>query len=181
MFTDPKKRYKKKPRVKGSASEAKSLLEPVLNVWTNLMDSTSMMHLQVRAALTAAVHMDSLLEDCPPLLGDGHFTLPADEARAFREATSVFLDCFAALQLSDRRFNFTIKAHHLSHTALRCTDLNPRCSWCYMGEDYMHVVKGLVQSCCRGVSLAELSNKVSLKTSIAMGLGMHESQSWITR
>ena len=154
----------------------------MLAVWTRIMQPDDPTHQRIRLALTASAKMDEVLDDHAP--SAGYFTLPTEAAATFREATSVFLCSFRALDIEfklSKRFNWTIKAHYLGHIALRCSDLNPRCSWNYMPEDYMHKIKTLVQSCCRGVKIEALSEKVTIKIAIQLGINMNSSDAWFSR
>ena len=182
MFTQVRQPHKRSPQLKGRAGELKSMNKAMLSVWTRLMQPDDPTHQQIRLALTASAKMDEVLDDHAP--SAGYFTLPTEAAATFREATSVFLCSFRALDIEfklSKRFNWTIKAHHLGHIALRCSDLNPRCSWNYMPEDYMHKIKILVQSCCRGVKIEALSEKVTIKIAIQLGINMNSSDAWFSR
>ena len=179
MITSTKSPWKKSPKLKGRAGEIKRIWKPLLAIWEEHKIAGDPVHSQIHTAMLASIKMDEILDEHSPM--QGHFKLPTEAATIFKEATAVYVECHKALSVHfkpTKRFNFTIKGHCLIHISMLSSDLNPRCAWCYMPEDYMHKIKKLVQSCCRGVNVEALGQKVCLKIAIAMGLHMTESDSW---
>ena len=60
-------------------------------------------------------------------------------------------------------FDVTIKTHWTLHQALTCGFLNPRKSWNFAGEDFMHKVKTLLATCTKGNSAAQSTVKLAEK------------------
>ena len=48
-----------------------------------------------------------------------------------------------------KRFNMTSKCHFLCHIDGNSSNLSPRKTWCFQGEDQMRRVQRLAQSCLR--------------------------------
>ena len=57
-------------------------------------------------------------------------------------------------------FNYTIKNHILEHVALDAQKLHPMWSWTFASEDFMMVVRKLVQSVAPGSKPVHIQNKL---------------------
>ena len=57
-----------------------------------------------------------------------------------------------ALRCGFRRWGITIKQHMSMHIALQSRYCNPRKSWTYMDEDFMHLLKVVGESCTKGTA-----------------------------
>ena len=49
-------------------------------------------------------------------------------------------------------FDITSKLHMVLHAAVLAEHINPRKVWCFTGEDFMHIMQTLAQSCTRGAN-----------------------------
>ena len=156
------------PLLKGKAAEVKSLGKPLLALWEEKMHVVSKTHRLVRLALKATVDMEAVLDRSV-----GKYRLQGADAKLFKDSAFQFAACLTALgqHFHPRAiflYHYTLKTHYCLHIALDCEQLNPRASWCYQGEDAMHKIRLLVQSCYRGVPLESLASKVMLKYIVAL-------------
>lgn len=162
MFTSERSPYSDFPRLKGRAGETKALVPALLHAWEELMGTGTVQLQQVRAALQCSALMDRVLGEYPPSVP----TLPPEAAQRFATAIWTFLACQNALcrhfveGQGRKLFSITIKSHMLAHLALRAQVGNPRSSWCYTGEDWMHHLRRLASSSSRGTSERQLSSKI---------------------
>ena len=60
-------------------------------------------------------------------------------------------------------FTTTSKLHGLAHSGLLSKYVSPRLVWCFTGEDYMHHIQVLAQSCLAGTGPYLMGNKVASK------------------
>ena len=101
--------------------------------------------------------------------------LPAAAAAEFLKTTFELLALYTALSkhYTDQHmplFSITPKAHYLLHVALKAHIVNPRRSWCYIGEDFMQKMRTLTSSCSKGNKPSEIVLKVCQKYMRAMHL-----------
>ena len=67
-------------------------------------------------------------------------------------------------------FDLTIKSHYLAHVMFQAEWLNPRLSWTFAGEDFMHIMKILAQSCVRGTKGPMVASKMLAKYRVTLQL-----------
>ena len=78
-------------------------------------------------------------------------------------------------------FQLTAKAHMVVHCCILSRHLNPRCAWCFVGEDFMGKMRDLCHSCAKGSSMWQVSDKVVEKWLVAMHLTMTDPEAWFKR
>ena len=154
--------------LKGKTSEASSLGRPLLSLWEDKMDAGYKHHRMVRLALKATVDMEAVLDR-----SHGKYRLDGDDAKVFKDSAFQLAACLTSLGHHYHPkgiflYHYTLKTHYCLHIALDCEQLNPREGWCYQGEDGMHKIRTLVQSCYRGVPVEKLADKVFQKYIIAL-------------
>ena len=120
--------------------------------------------------LHMVIKMETLLD-----FHKDEYRLPEQAALQFKQAAYGFVQLNASLghHFHGRRqllFNFTIKFHYALHLGHIAAYINPRLAWCYSGEDFMHKIKAIVQSCDSGSPPWLVPLKVMRK--YAQGLGM---------
>ena len=67
-------------------------------------------------------------------------------------------------------FDVTIKTHWTLHCALQGKFLNPRKSWNFAGEDFMHKCRLLHKTCCVGNNALQSTNKFGQKYCYALSI-----------
>ena len=162
------------PKLKGKASEVKNLTPALLSVWKRGWNENDQLHVAVTTALETSLRLDQMLEE------NTGFVLPTEVADEFFATAlqhiqaQIFLKNYAGLQL----FNITMKCHYFIHCAFRAKHMNPRKSWCFMGEDYMHHTKVLAGTCLKGNTMEEANRKMFDKLRCGMHLNFagHSSQ-----
>ena len=160
------------PVLRGKGAEIKHLVGALLAACHEILDSSDDIHKQMLLMLQAARTMEDVLDSHKDL-----YKLPKDAAATFRKAAYAFVALNSALgkHFHERGvvlFNHTIKFHYVLHLAHVVNYINPgRCS-CYMGEDAMHKLKQLVQSCQRGTPPWLVVSKAMKKYCWALGLGL---------
>ena len=154
------------PKLKGKAAEIKNLAPALLALWNEGCNDHDASHVAVRTALETSIKLDRMLED------NTGFILPDAVAADFFDTalmhvqTQNYLKNLHNLQL----FNITMKCHYFIHCAFRAKHLNPRKSWCFMGEDYMHHTKVLSGACLKGNSMEAANRKMVDKLMCGMHL-----------
>ena len=124
------------------------------------------MHVAGRAALGTSAKLDQILEE------NAGFTLPTAVANALFNTALLHAQTQNLLRNDEnlQLFNITMKCNYFIHCAFRAKHLNPRKSWCFMGEDYMHHTKVLAGTCLRGSSMETASRKMMEKLRCGMQL-----------
>ena len=159
------------PKLKAKAAEVKGLNAALLHVWKDGMQHDDPMQVTVRTLLEASVWMDTTISEyrhdyCfPTPIGDMFF----GKAAVYSQA------CSALANWGELRvFNVTLKHHHLLHIACLAKWLNPRATWCFMGEDYMQRARKLMASCVKANDAAHVPAKALPKILMALHLTLVE-------
>ena len=160
------------PRLKGQAAEIKHVVSVLEAVFKELMDRSCRQHKQVELLLGFCHNIESILDkyaDC--------YRLPADAAESFNTSCwSIFQLTTSLAQFyhaqSIMLFNLTIKFHYMLHLGLMSRYINPRRTWCYVGEDFMKKVKHLTQASHSGTSPVLVVSKVVRKYILGLGMNM---------
>ena len=180
MFTNPDKPRDDYPKLKGRAWEIRNFMKPLLHVWKECMDPTVIWHKHITAGLKRAIEIEDVLDRNPRVA-----KLPDAEAQAYKTHVFAFLahftwlaQYFISLPVGERLrlFDVTIKGHYMAHSALTCHHQNPRMGWCYMGEDYMKIMKSLMQSCVRGNAPQNATLKMLTKLRLAFRIDVDDSE-----
>ena len=136
------------PKLKGRASQIRHLAPSLLYTYEIFMDVTQLVQRQVVICLKRSITMEDILDE-----HEDAFKLSREKAALFLEASYDYLQVISALRhhfKGVRLFHITIKSHYLQHIALSAAWLNPRLSWRYMGEDFVGIVRNLIQTCQSG-------------------------------
>ena len=147
------------PKLSAKAMEIRHLIGPVAKVLEVWVANPVVAWLHKLVVLSKG--MDDLV------FGNKSFMLSPVDAQALGEAIFAFNSTLSKLAWHFHRqgepfCNYTIKNHYLCHIGLDVsrTCISPRLSFCFQGEDFMHVVKVLCMASARGVDSAKLINKV---------------------
>jgi hypothetical protein len=149
MFVDTADPHDKFPKLKGRAIEVRNLVPAMAFIW----------------------RMDEVLEIYP----DADI-LPDDAAKEFSDASWMYAKLQNAVAHHYNKnmklmvFDCTIKTHWTIHCAQQAPFLNPRKSWNFSGEDFMHKVKILMQSCVKGNTIQQSEVKFADKYAFALHL-----------
>ena len=151
------------PKLKGRAAEIKCLVHPLLLTWCEFMDSTSVVHKQIRLLLQCSARMEDLVYDRKKeykFAPDAHADLMRN-CENFLVLSSAVSNHFSGEGI--KVFNIVPKHHFLWHCCFLAKYLSPRWSWCFSGEDYMQHMRRLGQSVLRGTPANMVSRKIAHK------------------
>jgi len=165
MFCDPTRPRGSHPRLKGRAAEIKSIMPALLWCWRHVAPNDNDWWAQVELALKCTVFLDDTM--------DAHKdedVLPREAAQQFQSAGFALNTCMNSLLEhyanlgpdSEYLFNIVPENHFLAHLCLMSYYINPRCAWCYMGEDMMHQMRRLSSGVARGNSHKQAGRKLML-------------------
>lgn len=168
------------PQLKGRAAEVRHLVPALAHVWHAAMDPARgdldfAAQTQIYQGLLHSATMDDILDQYPE-----DDVLPREAADEFIAASWGYAQCqnsvasFYNGTLGLMVFDITIKTHYTLHCAMVARFLNPRKSWNYAGEDFMHKVKILMQSCVTGNTVTACIGKFSSKYAYALHLLLTE-------
>ena len=115
--------------------------------------------------------MNELIDEYPSTL----FRFSAEDFEKFKQMTWVYLRLYTALAKTFMNegkllFDITVKSHYMAHLMIQSEWLNPRLSWTFAGEDFMHIMKILAQSCVRGTQGPKVAAKMLAKYSLTLDL-----------
>ena len=136
----------------------------MLEMWGHFMNKRSGVHKQIKYLLKQNLEIDKILAEFP--LSDGHYNIPEDGYKRMVEAG--FLVAQTTKQLGQyfadkdiKVFNVTAKVHCMLHIILLSKWQHPALTWCYSGEDFMGILKTLLQSCTSGNNPFQAMNKAT--------------------
>ena len=155
------------PCLKGKAGEIKKFGKVLLHLWEMHMDH-SRTHKEIRLVLRLTVRMNDIIDR-----NAGRFTLPAADANDFKKTTEQYCMLYSKIAKDYARqgmylFPLTIKFHYMLHIAARSKFINPRLTWCFMGEDFMNHVRTLTAACVVGTGKELVSRKIVFRVSKAL-------------
>ena len=157
------------------------IIDKTHKVWLHYYNPLIAVRRKIELMLRLSAHQDAILDrnrdtfvlsdvDGDDLIASGFLYL------------SVFWDVRCHFQDEDYPlFVLTAKAHYQMHSCLLSKSLNPRRSWCYLGEDFMGKCRHLATSCSRGASMWSVSNKIMVKYLIAMHMTLSDPDAWFRR
>lgn len=181
MFTSHEQPTKQYPRLKGKAAELRHFGDPLLAVWKKHMNPVDPTHKAVQRGLERSVRAEEILDECSKDIG----TMPATAARELCQVVVEFLMVFSFLhkEFLDSEppvllFSVTIKAHMLMHLALQSSHFNPVTGWCYMGEDFQHVMRVLTASSCKGNKPWQAAVKMTAKYARGVDVNLKRDRIW---
>ena len=169
------------PRLKGRASEIRHLARPLLDIWEELMDKDNQQHRQVRLLLKAAWQIERILDEAKD-----EYVLPEAARKVFKTQCYQYVAAASCLgnhyhTMAPPRwlFHFTMKFHYLLHIATQASDICPRLTWCYQGEDLLQHLKVLIQASARGCSPQTLVNKIMERYIVGLSYAFMEDDEWL--
>ena len=148
MKVDDKNARKSFPHLKAKAWETKVSIPAMLSIWKARMDRTKQEHRWVEKGLENCLEIENIL-----FASRDQWTLDDSTCAALTQAAVRYLTFSRALQ------NFfanqglclfqtgTFKGHWLLHACQMSRHIHPLQVDAYSGEDFMHVMKCLMQSC----------------------------------
>jgi len=150
LFCKPRSPFARFPNLRGESIEVRNLGPTLLKIWTDRMDSASMLHQQVAFMLRCSVKLESMIQDHKSLV-----RYPAGVASAFLNTTEHYLQLSSAIARSfnesgRKLFGITTKHRILWHCADSASLVNPVKSWCYRGEDNTQHVRKMAASSLAG-------------------------------
>ena len=115
--------------------------------------------------------MNDLIDENPST----NYKFNDEDFAKFQNMTWVYLRLYGALaktymEQGKLLFDITIKCHYLAHVMLQSRWLNPRLSWTFAGEDFMHIMKVLAQACVKGVESSQVAAKMLMKYRVTLEL-----------
>lgn len=169
------------PKLKGKAAEIRDLGHALHWVWKLHFNNRLALHRRIELCLRLGAHLDDILSDHPD-----QFVLPDEVADDFIASGFMHLSIFMQLRQHFQSedyplFQLTSKGHYIMHSCLLSKSLNPRCAWCYAGEDFMGKCRHLALSCSRGCQPWAVSNKMLGKYLIALHLTLTDPKAWLWR
>ena len=104
------------------------------------------------------------------------FCLPPGAAQEFQETTTAML--LLLTQVAEhfiaegvKLFDITSKAHMLQELAVLSRSINPKVTWCFMGEDQMQRMQQVAKACVRGNRVDQQAAKIARH--YRLGLHLH--------
>ena len=170
MFSKPKDSG---PKMRGKAAIIRAHCKILHLIWKEFMSNADVVHKQVLVLLKSMCILETILHDHKEL-----YALPSKVAKQFDEACNCMLQLCQQLSYhfadveGEKLFTFTKKGHFLSHLSSNSHHLNPTLVWCYRGEDFMHTMRTLMETCVKGVGPAGTSKKVAARIRVGMHFDM---------
>jgi hypothetical protein len=154
------------------AAAVRAIGKPLLAVFELHMTEGDAIHEQIRLAMKLSVRVEELLDR--PVASH---RLPPEVSEEIRTSVDAMLALVSAVgrhyKVEGRSlFHYTIKNHYLQHLSLRMWRMNPRASWCYSGENFMHVIKRIVGACVKGAGGVNVVNKATKKFVCGMAISI---------
>ena len=149
-FCNPLRPIDSYPRLKGKGAEIKCLVGPLLHVYSGHTRHGNRIDTLVVAALRNQYDLQRTLSDnaYEPFLPEADALLVMERVEDFLRDYSLLAN--AADEGGLLLFNVVPKHHWLWHFGYKAWFLNPRKGNCCLDEDYVGVVKDIVQSCTHG-------------------------------
>ena len=174
MITDPAKPWVKHSHLDCKGGEARHLLPALVPVIQRLFEDTQEECEQ--HMLVVATSLEKLVKGWDEA---DTFLTPAEYQRSLKLA-SAFLTSYAwlyqwSLEKDRKSFHVVPKFHSFIHLIWNSKFLNPRCQWCFMGEDFVGQVSKLTHSISMGVSSTRLSQKLAPKYRVLVHLFLTRS------
>ena len=160
------------PKLRGKAAEIKYLCGPLRYVWDKYHNNALVVHRQIALYLKMNQEIEETLIVRKELLA-----LPSEDGDKFEETCTAMLLLLSSIAehfITERLFNLTQKAHFLQHIALLARFINPRCTWCFMGEDMQKRMSTLAKTCVNGQRPGLTIIKMMLRYRIALHLRFQE-------
>lgn len=180
MFTCEDKPSSAYPKLKGKAGELRHIGWPLFDAWSRHMDSDNDVHQSIALALRCSARAEDILDE--------NHTVCVMPEECSNQLKNVILDFLCLFQFLHRHFSdlnpamllfsVTIKAHMLAHSALTAHHLSPVFGWCFMGEDFMRLMRKLAGACCRGNAPAQATRKLTDRWTRAVDVSLRGNDIW---
>ena len=157
-----------RPKLRGKAAEVKYLANPLRYVWNKYANENLLVHRQISLYLKLNSELEELL-----IIHRHEMALPRADADTFEykcTAMMLLLSSIAEHFLTQRLFNMTQKAHFIQHISMLAKHLNPRLTWCFMGEDMQKRMSGLAKTCVNGQRPGQTIGKMMLRYRVGLHL-----------
>ena len=161
----------KYPKLRGKASEIRHFGPALLALWSRHQNPHLVLHQRITLMLKQNVHLEEMIT-----FHKDDFALPPGPAQEFEETANSMLLLLS--QVADhfveegmKCFDITSKCHMLQELAILSRSINPKVTWCFMGEDQMQRMQQVAKACVRGNKLDKQTTK--LARHYRLGLHLH--------
>ena len=161
----------KYPKLRGKASEIRHFGPALLALWSRHQNPHLVLHQRITLMLKQNVHLEEMIT-----FHKDDFALPPGPAQEFEETANSMLLLLS--QVADhfveegmKCFDITSKCHMLQELAILSRSINPKVTWCFMGEDQMQRMQQVAKACVRGNKLDKQTTK--LARHYRLGLRLH--------
>lgn len=151
------------PRLKGRAAEIKWLVPVLQAIWERRKRPGNQIDQLVSIVLQEQLTFQALIDEDADM-----FQMEAESAKQLPKTVDRLLATYARLafeanQQGELLWSMVPKHHMLWHFARKAWCLHPRRGACYSDEDFMGVVKRLVQGCTSATELHKVASTVLKK------------------
>ncbi|CAK9031747.1 unnamed protein product [Durusdinium trenchii] len=161
----------KYPKLRGKASEIRHFGPALLALWSRHQNPHLVLHQRITLMLKQNVHLGEMIT-----FHKDDFALPPGPAQEFEETANSMLLLLS--QVADhfveegmKCFDITSKCHMLQELAILSRSINPKVTWCFMGEDQTQRMQQVAKACVRGNKLDKQTTK--LARHYRLGLHLH--------
>ena len=158
------------PKLRGKASEIRLFGNPLLALWENFCNPAIILHQRITLMLKYNINMEEILT-----AHKDEFVLPAGVAAQFEDSANLML--LLLTQVADhfvedglKVFDITSKTHMLQELAVLSRAVNPRVTWCFMGEDMQQRMQQITKCCVRGNRIDKQNEKLARHYRLALHL-----------
>lgn len=164
-------RQGKYPKLRGKASEIRHFGKALLTLWNAYSNPNLLLHKRISLMLKHNVHLEELITEHKE-----DFCLPPGPAEDFEETTNGMLLLLS--QIADhfvgegmKLFDITSKCHMLQELSILSKCMNPKVTWCFLGEDQMQRMQMVAKMATRGNKIDKQTHK--LARHYRLGLHLH--------
>ena len=168
------------PKLRGKAIEVRNFCKVLLHLWQKFHNPNLLVHKQILFYLKLSYKVDAILDRHKRHKGE--FALSGPVAAEFEKTVFdighlvVLLEEHFPTEDVPHLFTAASKLHGVAHSALWAKYVSPRTVWCFTGEDYMHHVQVLAQSCIAGTGPFLTVNKTVNKMRFALHVQFSKQQ-----
>ena len=161
-FVNPDKAHDDFPSLKGKGAEVRDLLPGTCTLWRELA-SDHPQYRRVDKTMTALCDAQGILRRHAKDL-----FLPVEAAEQLHRRVETFLQGYQELAhdaetAGQLRWSLPSKFHWFWHLGQKAKYINPRRTNCFVDEDFVGKIKGLVHSCAAGTELHAMIGKAMEK------------------
>ena len=158
------------PKLRGKASEIRHFGKALLALWNRFCNPALLLHKRIALMLKHNVHLEDMITN-----HKGDFAFPPGPAQEFEETANGMLLLLS--QVADhfveeglKVFDITSKSHTLQELAILSRCVNPKVTWCFMGEDQMQRMQQIAKACVRGNKVDQQTLKLARHYRLALHL-----------